>query len=65
MKEPLEMEGNISNWLNQAFLLTYGICGLFSSILTTKISSHIVLSLLKSNGQSYVSWFITCDTYLN
>lgn len=63
MKEALDMEGNMFNWLNQGFLLTYGIFGLFGSLLITKISPHIVLPLFEVIWSVLCLLVITCDTY--
>lgn len=63
MKEALSMEGNMFNWLNQSFLLSYGICGIFGSLLITKISPHIVLPLFEVIWSVLCLLVITCDTF--
>lgn len=63
MKEALHMEGNMYNWLSQAFFISYSICGLFGTLLITKYPAHYILPLFEVIWAIMCLLNITCDSY--
>lgn len=63
MQEALHMEGNMYNWLSQAFFISYSVCGLFGTLLITKYPAHIILPLFEVIWAVMCLLNITCDSY--
>jgi len=63
MREALHMEGNMYNWLGQAFFISYAICGLFGTLLITRFPAYIILPLFEIIWAIMCLLNITCDTY--
>lgn len=63
MKEDLNLEGSMYNWLQETFLIAYSVCGLFGTLLLTRISPHIILPLFEIIWGVLCLLVIVCNTF--
>ena len=63
MKEDLHMHGSMYNWLNQCFYICYGVFSIFTTLLITKFSPHIILPIFEVLWGLMCLLVITCKNY--